>query len=192
MLEELRIRNFAIIDNLELEFAPGFNVITGETGAGKSIMIDAVELLLGSKPDIANLRAGAEKAVIEGVFALDDQTRALLLPVLVREDLDDEDDDAITLTREIRSSGRSVARINGVTANADLLGEIGGLLVDIHGQSDHLSLLTPRNHIDLLDRYADLLQVRNALAKTVENLGEVRREIHRLVEDKQALERRAE
>lgn len=193
MLEELRIRNFAIIDSLELELGDGFNVITGETGAGKSILVDAVELLLGGKADAGMIRAGADKAVVEGVFALRGRARAMLIPVLLREELTEgENDDFVTLAREIRSSGRTMARVNGITVNQDVLGEIGSILVDIHGQSEHLSLLEPRSHIDLLDRYADLLEIREALTTVVENLGKVRREIRGLQEDKAALQRRAE
>ena len=194
MLEELRIRNFAIIDNLELGFAPGFNVITGETGAGKSIIIDAVELLLGSKADAGMLRAGAEKAVIEGVFAVNGIARELLLPVLQRESLieDEAAADLVTLARELRSSGRSLARVNGVTVNQDVLREVGAVLVDIHGQSEHLSLLDSRNHLDLLDRFADLLEVRGALHSLVSRLHGVRQQIRALLEDEAALQRRAD
>lgn len=194
MLDELRISNFAIIDSLELSFAPGFNVITGETGAGKSIIIDAVELLLGGKSDGGTVRAGAEKAVVEGVFALNGLARAEIMPILQREDLTEPDptDYFVTLTREIRSTGRSTARVNGVTVSLDILREIGEVLIDIHGQSEHLSLLKPTTHIDLLDRYADLLEVRAALANVVYHLGEVRREIKHLMEDEAALKRRAD
>lgn len=194
MLEELRIRNFAIIDHLELGFAPGFNVITGETGAGKSIIIDAVELLLGSKADPGLLRAGAEKAVIEGVFVVDGIARELLLPILQRESLieDEAAADLLTLARELRSSGRSLARINGITVNQDVLREVGAVLVDIHGQSEHLSLLDSRNHLDLLDRFADLLEVRGALQNLVSRLHGVRQQIRALLEDEAALQRRAD
>src|SRR4029434_7021036 len=154
MLEELRIQNFAIIDNLELEFAPGFNVITGETGAGKSIIIDAVDLLLGGKADSSCVRAGAEKALVEGVFVLNPTMAALVRPILQREDMDSEET-FVTLSREVRSNGRSTGRINGVTANQETLREIGRVLVEVHVQSEHLSLLNPRSHIDLLDRYAE-------------------------------------
>jgi DNA repair protein RecN (Recombination protein N) len=193
MLEELRIHNFAIIDRLELEFASGFNVITGETGAGKSIIIDAVELLLGGKVDAGLVRAGADRATIEGVFALGPRSRPLMIPILRREELLDEDSlDFVILSREIRRNGRSSARINGVTVSVDILSEVGDILVDIHGQSEHLSLLQPRHHIDLLDHYADLLEVREALANVVRNLSEVRGEIKHLLDDEAALKRRAE
>src|SRR5215813_13775566 len=160
MLEEIRISNFAIIDHLELGFGKGLNVITGETGAGKSIIVDAVELLLGGKTDAAMVRSGAEKAVIEAEFELNPNTEGLITPVLEREGLVDEnggDSDTITISREIRANGRSSARVNGVTVNLDVLSEIGDLLVDVHGQSAHLSLLKPAEHINLLDRYADMI-----------------------------------
>lgn len=193
MLEELRIRNFAIIENLSLEFDAGLNVITGETGTGKSIIVDAVELLLGGKADSAMIRAGADKAIIEGVFALDKTARALVMPVLRREELIDGDDqDFVTLMRELRSSGRSMARINGITVNQEVLREVGDALVDIHGQSEHISLFNPPHHLDLLDRYADLMEIREALRTVVNNLHEARREIRALQTDKDALQRRAD
>ncbi|MCU0495956.1 MAG: DNA repair protein RecN [Anaerolineae bacterium] len=194
MLEELRIQNFAIIDKLDLDFASGLNVITGETGAGKSIIIDAVELLLGGKGDIGSVRAGAEKAVVEGVFALKGQARALLIPLLRREDLLEEDGDSnfVTLYREIRTNGRTVARVNGVSVNLEVMREIGAALVDIHGQSEHLSLLNKKQHLDLLDRYADLLEIRDAMATLVRHLQDVRSEIQTLQADKATLQRRIE
>lgn len=193
MLEELRIQNFAIIDRLELEFAPGLNVITGETGAGKSIIIDAVELLLGGRADPSFIRAGAEKSSIEGVFALHGFSRGLVLPILAREELlADADEGYVTLYREVRATGRSVARVNGATVTLEVLREVGAALVDIHGQSEHLSLLNSRFHLDLIDRYAELMGVREAMAKVVADVTEVRREITSLRSDKAALERRAD
>lgn len=193
MLEELRIQNFAIIDHLELTFGQGLNVITGETGAGKSIIIDAVELLLGGRADPSFIRAGADKALIEGVFVLNERAQALIVPLLQREDLVSGDDAAVlTISREVRSNGRSAARINGVSVNLDVLTEIGGMLVDVHGQSAHLSLLKPQSHIDLLDRYAELMDARDALGVVVARLGDVRTEISRLMDDEAALQRRAE
>jgi DNA repair protein RecN (Recombination protein N) len=194
MLEEIRIQNFAIIDALELTFAPGLNVITGETGAGKSIIIDAVDLLLGGKADAAFVRAGTDKAQIEGVFSLTDRVRAALLPALRRAELLDDDSppDILTLTREVRANGRSTARINGTTVNLDLLSEIGGALVDIHGQSEHLSLMKPSSHLDLLDRFGGLMEMRMALGAVVNKLNDARAEIARLTSDDAARARRAE
>ncbi len=194
MLEEIRIQNFAIIDNLELNFAGGLNVITGETGAGKSIIIDAVELLLGGKADASMVRSGTDKAVIEGVFALKDHAKTSVTTTLREENLLDADADEsfVTLTRELRSNGRSSARVNGVTVNQDVLRRVGDALVDIHGQSEHLSLFNPPHHIDLLDRYADLMDIREALRTVTNHLGEVRREIKSLLEDEAELKRRAD
>ena len=193
MLEELHVRNFAVIDELELSFGAGFNVITGETGAGKSILIDAVELLLGGKADPAFVRAGSDRSIIEGIISLDPRNRDAVLALLEREDLADaEDPHYLTMVREIRSRGRSSARINGIAVNSALLKEIGESLFDIHGQSEHLSLLRPRYHIDLLDRYADLLEIRAGLATLVQELTQVQGEIRRLIDDSDAMKRRAE
>jgi DNA repair protein RecN (Recombination protein N) len=193
MLEEIRISNFAIIEYLELSFHDGLNVITGETGAGKSIIIDAVELLLGTKAEPAMIRAGADKAVIEGTFVARDEIRTLIDPILEREELTHSDDPSVVvLTREVRRNGRSTGRINGVAAKLALLEEVGGYLVDIHGQSEHLSLLKPRMHIDLLDRYAGLLEMRAAIGSLVVKLNDIRRNILTLENDKDEIERRAE
>ncbi len=192
MLEEIRITNFAIIESLELPLMRGLNVLTGETGAGKSIVIDAVELLMGGKADASMIRAGSEKATIEGTFQAGADIRPQLHTVLAREDLLDPDmPDVLILTREIRKNGRSSARVNGTTVSQAVLNEIGSYLVDIHGQSEHLSLLRPAAHIDLLDRYAGLLSQRVEVGRLVSQLNELRREIHTLEHDKDELEKRA-
>ena len=193
MLEELRIHNFAVIDRLELTFGPGFNVITGETGAGKSILVDAVELLLGARADPVVVRAGGERSRIEGLFKLDSRARRTAMPLLEREDLVDEDQpEYLSIMREVRRRGRSSARINGFPVRSDLLNEVGGALVDIHGQSQHLSLFRPRHHIDLLDRYADLLDMRLGLARMVAELTQIQAEMRSLRDDQAALRRRAD
>ena len=193
MLEELRIQNFAVIDRLELQFGAGFNVITGETGAGKSILIDAVELLLGARADPNYVRAGGERSLIEGVIKLDPRTRRNIMALLQCEDLIDEaDPDYLTLMRELRRRGRSTARINGFPVRSDLLAEIGRELFDIHGQSSHLSLFRPRHHIDLLDRYANLLDLRAGLAEMVGELTAAQAEMRALQDDQDALRRRAD
>jgi DNA repair protein RecN (Recombination protein N) len=194
MLEELRIRNFAIIENITIEFTHGFNVITGETGAGKSILIDAVELLLGGRADSSMVRTGQDKAVIEGVFVLDERARQQVVPILLEQELIANGSEAafITITRELRASGRSSARLNGVTCNINTLQEIGGRIVDLHGQHAHMSLFKPRAHVDLIDRYANLLEVRDALTQVIGTLKQTRDEITRLQSDKDELKRRAE
>ncbi len=191
MLSELTIIDFAIIDRLRLQLAPGFNVLTGETGAGKSIIVDAVDLLLGGKADSATVRTGCDRAQVEGVFDLpaSPELRALL----IENDLGNEDDpDRLWLAREIRSGGRSTARVNGRSVPSSLLREIGDRLIDIHGQSEHLSLLRPREHVNLLDRYAGTWEQRQAFATFVTQLREVRRELSELLKSEAELARRAD
>lgn len=191
MLAELRITDFAIIDSLRLALAPGLVVFTGETGAGKSIIIDAVELLLGSRADPLFVRAGAEVARVEGVFTLEPGLRATIGALLAREELLDEDDPAeLTLAREVRREGRSAARINGRLVGLGLLKEVGQWLVDVHGQSEHLSLLRTREHVFLLDRFGELESQREAYAQVVRELNAVRHELGELRRSERERERR--
>ena len=155
MLKELRITDFAIIDHLELRFEAGFVAFTGETGAGKSIIIDAVEALMGGRVDTTMIRAEVDRAVIEGDFRISASVREPVHEILVREDLLDGED-IVSLGREIRTEGRHIARINGRSVTVALLKEVGEYLVDVHGQSEHLSLLRTREHLRLLDSFAGL------------------------------------
>ena len=192
MLLELAISNFAIIDRLGLKLNPGFNVLTGETGAGKSIVIDAVSALLGGKVGLEFLRAGAEQAHVEGVFAFPrpgSEQCAQLTELLEHNGLN-SDEDTLILTRELNSTGRTVARINGRAVPASLLQQMGHLLVDIHGQSEHLSLLRVSSHIDLLDRYAGLSDRRKQMAENVAAVRKLRRELEALMRDEREVARR--
>ena len=153
MLTQLRITNFAIIESLELDLGPGFTVLTGETGAGKSIIIDAVELLLGGRADAAMLRKGADLALVEGVFEIEPGELIEVESLLEEQQLID-DPRLIVLAREIRREGRNLCRINGRVVSLALLKTIGEWLVDVHGQSEHLSLLRVNEHLSLLDRFA--------------------------------------
>jgi DNA repair protein RecN (Recombination protein N) len=153
MLTELHIEDFAIIDQLDLQFGPGLVVFTGETGAGKSIIIDAVETLLGGRAESTYVRSGSERAIIDAVFHIPEAARTEILAILEREDLLDEPT-YLTMGREIRLSGRNVARVNGRNVNASLLRELGEYLIDLHGQSEHLSLLRVNQHLSLLDSFA--------------------------------------
>ncbi len=152
MLIELRIEDFAIIDRLEVIFGAGLITFTGETGAGKSIIIDAVETLLGGRTESNQVRSGSPRASVEGMFRIPTANRAEILAILEREDLL-EDLETLMLGREIRANGRSVARVNGRSVSASLLRELGELLIDVHGQSEHLSLLHVNQHLSLLDNY---------------------------------------
>jgi len=190
MLLELIIQNFAIIDQLRLRFGQGFNVLTGETGAGKSIIIDAVSLLLGGRADAEVIRAGADRATIEGLFLLDEETQALVNPLLEQDGLEGDDPALLSLAREIRREGRSLCRVNGRSVTLKVLEGIGQSLVDIHGQSEHLSLLRVREHVDLLDRYGDLWPLREQVAGLVRQLRAVRQELAGLRRDERELARR--
>ncbi len=199
MLLELNIRDFAIIDRLHLRFGPGFNALTGETGAGKSIIIDALGAVLGERTGAEFVRAGAPSARVEGVFDLDGRDTTPLRALLAEFGLlDDESDggavadEPLILAREISAAGRSTARVNGRTVTAAMLARIGERLVDIHGQSEHLSLLRPANHVDLLDRYTGILPEREALAAIVAELREVRDRLAALDRDERELARRVD
>ena len=187
MLASLTITDFAIIDQLHLELEAGFVVFTGETGAGKSIIIDAVGLLLGGKSDPSMVRAGADLARVEGVFRLAGDAQAAVAAVLEREALAGDDPLAesaeLTLTRDLRREGRTTCRVNGQLVSLAILREIGQNLVDVHGQSEHLSLLRVREHVYLLDRFGDLEAEREAVGQTVRELNAVRQELAQLRRD---------
>jgi DNA repair protein RecN (Recombination protein N) len=154
MLVELHIENFAIIQKLELHFEDGLTTFTGETGAGKSILLDGITCLVGGKTDVTMVRSDAESANLEAVFSFPELNRSAITEILEREALSD-DPNLLTLSREIRREGRSIARVNGHNVSQNILKELGTYLIDIHGQSEHLSLLNIRQHLGLLDRFSD-------------------------------------
>jgi len=191
MLTELRIENFAIIDRLELGFESGLIIFTGETGAGKSIIMDAVEMLLGGRAETTVIRTDADRASVEGVFKITGAAGDLIREILGREELLDDQNYA-TLAREVRREGRSIARVNGRTVNVGLLKEIGANLVDVHGQTEHLSLLDVRAHLGLLDRYADAGDALASYRKTYASLQSIRRELNDLRNAQKDADRRLE
>ncbi|MCL4273714.1 MAG: DNA repair protein RecN [Anaerolineales bacterium] len=191
MLTELHIQNFAIIDKLDLRFGPGLIILTGETGAGKSIILDAVVMLIGGKADTTFVRTDSDAAFVEGVFQLKGPEKEAVHEVLKREELLD-DPDYLTLMREVRKEGRSVARVNGRTVNVGLLKELGALLVDIHGQAEHLSLLDPKAHLGLLDRYAEVSKPLTEYRQTYHALLNLRRELGELRKAQSDADRRTE
>jgi DNA repair protein RecN (Recombination protein N) len=155
MLTELRIKNFAIIDQLALNFEAGLITFTGETGAGKSIILDAVDTLLGSRADSTFVRSGVEYALVEATFTIPPAVSQPVHAILAQEELLD-DPKSVVLGREIRRDSRNIARVNGRIVNVSVLRAIGQHLVDLHGQSEHLSLLNVHQHLRLLDRYTDI------------------------------------
>ncbi|MBR1739494.1 MAG: DNA repair protein RecN [Ruminococcus sp.] len=151
MLRELYIENLAVIEKASIELGSSFNVFTGETGAGKSILINGINAILGQRVTKDIVRAGTEKAVITGVFTdLGESVRELLRGFGI-----DCEEGQLLLTREIRSDGGSIARINQRPANVSMLREIGAQLVNIHGQHDNQILLSPEKHIEILDGFAE-------------------------------------
>jgi DNA repair protein RecN (Recombination protein N) len=192
LLVELNIKNFAIIEELNLRLSPGFNVLTGETGAGKSIIIDAVSTLLGGRAESEYIRAGTDESRIEGIFHLNEAMQAAILPLLEEDELEGEDSETLILAREIRRSGRNICRVNGRAVTLGILERIAQRLVDIHGQSEHLSLLRVREHVNLLDRYAGLWPLRSQVAARVSALRQVQRELGELLHDERELARRAD
>src|SRR5947209_308573 len=244
MLLELTIKDFAIIDNLHLQLHRLFNVFTGETGAGKSIIIDAVNALLGGKIGVEYVRAGCERATVEGVFsigalppvtgnllafAVDDLDGSLyerrtngtgtmfeafdtagaqsaqhiqvdaasadasvaLAALLHEYDITPEDGQLI-LSRDIFRSGRTVARINGRAVSQQVLQQVASWLVDIHGQSEHMSLLRPEQHVNSLDRYAELLPPREQLSAKVTEWRTAHKTLYSLQQNEREQARRAE
>jgi DNA repair protein RecN (Recombination protein N) len=181
MLLELTINDFAIIDHLRIPFEPGLNVLTGETGAGKSIIIDALGAVLGERigPDV--VRTGSRLARIEATFDVSGMLDRPDIATTLNELGVEPEDGVLILSREMTSSGRSTARINGRAATASMLARVGALLVDIHGQSDHLSLLRPAAHLDLLDRYAGVMHQRQQFAELVREWRRLREQITTIV-----------
>ncbi len=179
MLKELRIENFAIIHQLELVFNTGLTTFTGETGAGKSILLDALDALMGGRAESSLIRADSERANLEALFIIPQEHLSEITQLLEREGLL-ESPDEVLFNREIRREGRNIARINGRVVNVSLMKELGGFLMDIHGQSEHLSLLSVRQHIHLLDRFADDQVLLEAYHHGYVNLKETRRELAEL------------
>lgn len=189
MLTELSIKNFAIIHELHMDFVNGLVIFTGETGAGKSIILDALEAVLGGRAETTTIRTGVERAEVEATFRLDPSIREPVHALLAAEELLD-DPEYVLLSREIRQEGRNTARINGRVATATLQREVGAYLVDIHGQSEHLSLLRVRNHLHLLDSFASVDNTLSSYRQVYEELTRVRHDLHTLHQVEQDAARR--
>ena len=151
MLLELEVRDFALIDQISIDFHNGLNILTGETGAGKSIIIDAVNMAIGERADRNFVRSGSNKATIQAIFSIANIKD--LDEILQKYGIEIDDERILIVTREIYASGRSVSRINGIAVNQRILKLITENLIDIHGQHEHQSLLNSAFHIELLDAY---------------------------------------
>ena len=148
MLLSLSVKNLALIDSVQMDFCAGFNVLTGETGAGKSIIVDSLKLALGAKNERELLGRGKKRASVEAVFGVKDNARVHAF--LAQQQLPDEED-TLGLSREINESGRSVCRINGVLVASSIVKQLSAYLIDIYGQHDHQSLLNSASHLQFLD-----------------------------------------
>ncbi len=153
MIVELNISNFAIIDDLKINFTSGFNVLTGETGAGKSIIVEGIGLILGGRASRDLIRTGRDKASLEGLFYLEDPDKINIL--LNNYGIDADPNNYLLISREIHANGRSISRLNGRVVTLTMLNDITSNLVDIHGQHEHQSLLNVDNHIKLIDSFGD-------------------------------------
>ena len=191
MLRLLSVTNFATIEQLEIELAPGFGVLTGETGAGKSIIVDALSLLLGGRADVGMVRSGARRSRVEGIFLLGGDISQRINFALGEYEIDVGEEEMI-LAREVNVDGRNTCRVNGRIVPLRLLNTLAQQLVDIHGQNQHLSLLRVREHMDILDKYGGLWQLRSEVAEMVRQLTEVRQELEQLRKDEKELAQRVD
>ncbi len=187
MLISLYVENFALIEKLSIELKSGFNVLTGETGAGKSIIIEAINLILGERASSDLIKTGAERAFVESVFSIKDNER--LRNFLKKSELPQED--TLIISREL-SQNKSIARLNNRTVTQSLLRDISTFLFDIHGQHQHQSLLYPEEHIYILDLFGgkELLAMRTKCELEIHTLQKLQNELAEL--EKSAADREKE
>lgn len=184
MLQELSIKDFAIIDEIQISFQPKMTVLTGETGAGKSIIIDALGLLAGGRGSTEFIRKGEKKAVIQGLFTL--PREANTYNILEEYGIDSEDGQII-LQRDLYRGGRNICRINGMMVNLATLRKVGETLIDIHGQNEHQELMKPENHIDLLDEYdKKISELRNQYQVVYQNYRKLKLSMEKKEADEKA------
>ena len=180
MLNQLSVRNVAVIDKLDINFHDGVSVLTGETGAGKSIIIDSINMILGDRANKELVRYGTDKAVVQAVF---DAPKSVI-NILEENDIDVEDETVI-ITRQVTKEGKSAARINGMVVTLNILREISDRLINIHGQHDNQALLTPIRHITFLDAYADNEEYINRYKDILSKKREIEKKISSLEMDEQ-------
>ena len=193
MLQNISLRDFVIVDQLELDFASGFTVLTGETGAGKSILLDALSLVLGERADTSQIREGSTRAEISALFRIDSEQVSHFNTWLDSQGFPIEDDgQSLLLKRTIEGNGRSRAFINGSVATLAQLREAGDQLVDIHGQHAHQLLLKGGAQRELLDRHAGLLALASEVAKAFKTLNDSRRRLEQAENAGQDIERERE
>lgn len=178
MLHTLRIQNYALIDDVEVQFTPGFNVLTGETGAGKSIVIHALDLILGARASSDAVRSGTKQAKIDAIFLI--SAPSPTLQTLLDDNAIDLEGDELHITRIVSAEGRSRAYICGALVPVSILAAIGDELIDLHGQHEHQSLLHPEKQRDVLDRYSGSLTLIEKLHNAVQAWANTRKSISEL------------
>lgn len=188
MLKELQIKNVAVIDEVHIEFSNGFNVLTGETGAGKSILIDSINMALGSRVSHDLIRSGTDKATVNACFEVENSGVVKQISELGY----DVEDGMVIISRQLNCDGKSVCRINGSVAPASVAREITSMLIDIHGQNDNQTLLCSKNHMGLLDEYGELQELTDAYRSEYKSMKSVMREIEELSQSEEEKARRLE
>jgi DNA repair protein RecN (Recombination protein N) len=184
VIKEIRVSNYALIERIEVVLNPGFNVLTGSTGTGKSIIINALSLLLGDKGDIASIRKEADKATVEGVFSSSPEINQIL------NNYDIPAEDEIIIRRIIKRKGGGRVYINGSIANTDILKSLGDILFDIHGQHQHQLLINEGTHIDFLDYYGKLMPDREILEANFKLLNNLRLKLTKIESQKSEMANR--
>jgi len=190
MLLELEVKNFALIDELNITFNKGLNILTGETGAGKSIIIDAVNMAIGQRADRNFIRSGADKCMVQAMFSLKDSNN--LDGLLEQYGIEIDSDNILIVTREIYSNGRSICRINGIIVTQTILKIITQRLIDIHGQHEHQSLLNSNFHINMLDSYGgkEVLDLVASVSKQYNELQTLQKKLSSICFDEMERERK--
>ncbi|EOC99609.1 DNA repair protein RecN [Caldisalinibacter kiritimatiensis] len=190
MLLELNIKNFVIIDELNISFDKGFNVFTGETGAGKSIIIDAMNIVLGGRATKEFVRTGEEKAAIDALFNISKING--IEEILEELGIDKEQDNTLLISRQIYNTGRSIARINGRTVTLSMLKKLTSKLVDIHGQHEHQSLLSPEKHVEFIDSLGsnNIRKIKNEIVYWYDKLKDKKKSLESLSSDDMERERK--
>ena len=181
MIKEIRVSDYALIERIEVTLNPGFNVLTGSTGTGKSIIINALSLLLGDKGDIASIRKEADKAIVEGVFSGSPEVNQILNNYEIPKE------DELIIRRIINRKGGGRVYINGSIANTEILKTIGDILFDIHGQHEHQMLINEETHIDFLDYYGRLMKERKTMEEKFKLLGNLKDELSKIELQKKEL-----
>ncbi len=192
MLLELEIKDFALIDKLNISFNKGLNILTGETGAGKSIIIDAVNMAIGERADRSFIRSGCDKCMVQAIFSVENSSGIDTILKQYGIEIDEDDHSTLIITREIHLNGRSTCRINGVIVTQTVLKSVTQKLIDIHGQHEHQSLLNSNFHIDMLDSYGgiEVLNLVNCVSSLYQELHILKKKLNTICFDEMERERK--